>query len=162
MVYVSRFFVIFFAKIPLSYENVWKFISVQCSVSMGVSFCTDKLWDFFRLKIFWDFFTLKGFWSCSSAFSSKIIRHIIYMIRTYIVKIQSRNLVHNHKLLIVPKISFKMILKTSSQKWFCFSLKFFESVKISKYLSQKKSQSLSVQKDTPINVLFLFQNVICT
>ena len=42
--------------------------------------------------------------SCISAFSSKIIRHYVYMIKTYIVKIQSRNLIHYHRLLaMIPK-----------------------------------------------------------
>ena len=42
-----------------------------------------------------------------SDFSSKIIRHI--MIKTYIIKIQSRNLIQNNRLLAVPKLSFQMI-----------------------------------------------------
>ena len=107
-------------------------------LKLGVYFCTDKFWDFFRLKKFWDFCRLKGCWSCLFAFASKIIRHIMYMIKTYFVKIQSQNLEHNHKLLIVPKISFQMILETSSQKWFCFSLKFFDSEK------SQNSESLQI------------------
>ena len=40
------------------------------------------------------------------------IRHIMYyMIKTYIIKIQSRNLIHDHRLLAAPKISFQMIAK---------------------------------------------------
>ena len=54
-------------------------------------------------------FRLKGYWSCISAFPSKIIRHIMEMIRTYIIKLQSQNLIHNNRLLAVPKISFEMI-----------------------------------------------------
>ena len=33
------------------------------------------------------------------------------MIKTYIIKIQSRNLTHYHRLLAVQKVSFQMILK---------------------------------------------------
>ena len=33
------------------------------------------------------------------------------MIKTYIIKIQSRNLTHDHRLLAVQKVSFQMILK---------------------------------------------------
>ena len=37
-------------------------------------------------------------------FFSKIIRHIMDMIKTYIIKIQSRNLIHNNRLLaMIPK-----------------------------------------------------------
>ena len=50
-----------------------------------------------------------GYWSCISAFPSKIIRHIMEMIRTYIIKLQSQNLIHNNRLLSVPKISYEMI-----------------------------------------------------
>ena len=47
---------------------------------------------------------LKGYWSCISAFSSKIIRHIMYMIKTYNIKIQSRNLIHDNRLFaMIPK-----------------------------------------------------------
>ena len=46
-----------------------------------------------------------------SVFSSKIIRHIMYMINTYIIKIQSRNLTHDHRLSAVQKVFFQMILK---------------------------------------------------
>ena len=52
----------------------------------------------------------QGFWSCTSTFSSKMIRHILYMIKTYIIKIQSRN--HDNRLLAVPKISLQLIPKT--------------------------------------------------
>ena len=35
----------------------------------------------------------------------------MYMIKTYIIKIQSRNLTHDHSLLAVQKVSFQMIMK---------------------------------------------------
>ena len=35
----------------------------------------------------------------------------MYMIKTYVIKIQSQNLIHVNRLLTVPKISFQMILK---------------------------------------------------
>ena len=35
----------------------------------------------------------------------------MYVIKTYISKIQSRNLAHDHRLLAVQKVSFQMILK---------------------------------------------------
>ena len=43
--------------------------------------------------------------------SSSIKRHIMYKIKTYIIKIQSRNIIHDNRLLAVPKISFQMIPK---------------------------------------------------
>ena len=92
----------------------------------------------FSLIKFWDFFRLKGCWSGFSVFSSKMIWPIMCMIKTYFVKIQSWNLAHNHKLLIVP-----MLLKKSSQKWFRFSLEFFESEKISK-IFETESESLQI------------------
>ena len=61
---------------------------------------------------FWTGFSLKGYWSCTSAFSSKIISHIMYMIKTYIIKIQSWNLIQDNRLLAVQKMSFQMIRKT--------------------------------------------------
>ena len=79
------------------------------------------------------FFQSQSCWLCFSAFSSKMISHEVYIVKTHFVKIQSQNLAHNHKLLIAPKISFQMILKMSSQKWFRFSLNFFESEKVSKF-----------------------------
>ena len=39
-------------------------------------------------------FRLKGYWYCISAFSSMIIRQIMCTIKTYIIKIQSGNLIH--------------------------------------------------------------------
>ena len=52
----------------------------------------------------WSWFRLKGYWSFISAFSSKIIRHIMYMIKMYIIKSQSRNLIHDDRLLaMIPK-----------------------------------------------------------
>ena len=35
----------------------------------------------------------------------------MYMIKMYIIKIESRNLTHDHRLLAVQKVSFQMILK---------------------------------------------------
>ena len=35
----------------------------------------------------------------------------MYMIKTYIIKIQSRNLIHDNRLLAIPKISFHTIPK---------------------------------------------------
>ena len=71
-----------------------------------------KAWSFKTSSAFWAGFRLKGYWSSTSAFSSKIIRHIMHMIKTHIVKIQSQNLMHDHRLLAVAKISFQMIQKT--------------------------------------------------
>ena len=45
---------------------------------------------------FWTGFRLNGYWSCTSAFSSKITRHIM----------------HTNRLFVVPKISFQMIPRT--------------------------------------------------
>ena len=59
---------------------------------------------------FWTWFRLKGYWSWISAFSSKIIRHIMYMIKTWIIKIQPRNLIHDNRL--IQKIPFKWSQKT--------------------------------------------------
>ena len=48
-------------------------------------------------------FRLKGYWSSISAFSSNIIRHIMY-IKGDIIKILSRNLIHDNRLLaMIPK-----------------------------------------------------------
>ena len=58
-------------------------------------------------------FRLTGYWSCISVFSSKIIRHIMYMIKTYIIKIQSQNLTHDHRLF--KKLPFKWSWKTKSK-----------------------------------------------
>ena len=41
-----------------------------------------------------------------------MIRHIMYMIKTYIIKIQSQNPIHDNRRLTVPKISFKWPRKT--------------------------------------------------
>ena len=38
----------------------------------------------------------------------------MYMIKTYIIKIQSRNLIHDNRLLTVQKISFRMISKNKN------------------------------------------------
>ena len=38
------------------------------------------------------------------------------MIKTYIIKIQSRNLIHDQRLLAVPKISFQMIPKKNKKQ----------------------------------------------
>ena len=43
-----------------------------------------------------------------------VIRYIMYMIKTYIIKIQSRNLTHDNRLLTVQKMSFQMILKNKN------------------------------------------------
>ena len=43
--------------------------------------------------------------------SSNIKRHIMYMIKTYIIKTQSPNIMHDNRLLTVPKIYFQMIPK---------------------------------------------------
>ena len=37
--------------------------------------------------------------------------HNVHGMKTYIIKIQSRNLTHDHRLLAVQKVSFQMILK---------------------------------------------------
>ena len=50
-------------------------------ISMAQYFCYDP--DL-GSSAFWTGFRLKGYWSCISAFSSKIIRHIRYMIKTFI------------------------------------------------------------------------------
>ena len=72
-------------------------------------------------------FRFKGYWSCISAFSSKIIRHIMYMIKTYIIKIQSRNLIHdNWSAVGYDPESQRSLTGTSSQKWYRFRFKFFE------------------------------------
>ena len=41
----------------------------------------------------------------------------MYMIKTYIIKIQSRNLTHDHRLLAVQKVSFQMILKNKVKNY---------------------------------------------
>ena len=75
----------------------------------------ERLENFLRVSVLWSLihsglirspkslaqYFCKGsrswYWSCISAFSSKIIRHIMSMIKTYIIKIQSRNLIHDFK-----------------------------------------------------------------
>ena len=81
-----------------------------------------KIWS----SNFWSGFRLKVIWSNISTFSSKIKKHIM----TYISKIHSRNLILDHMLSAVPKISVQMIPKNKdsltgsfSQKWSFFRLK---------------------------------------
>ena len=50
----------------------------------------------FRIAGFSNRVQLKEYWSCTSAFPSKIIRHIMYMIKTYFIKIQARNLINKN------------------------------------------------------------------
>ena len=49
----------------------------------------------------------------------------MYMMKTYIIKIQLQNLIHDHRLLAVPKISFQMILKNKDPQQ-DHQVKFFE------------------------------------
>ena len=41
----------------------------------------------------------------------------MYMIKAYIIKIQSRNLTHDHRLSAAQKVSFQMILKNKVKKY---------------------------------------------
>ena len=66
----------------------------------------------------------------------------MYMIKMYIIKIQSRNLTHDHRLLAVQKVSFQMILKNKVkndrdrlQKYWANSASFDRSNKIYKKFS---------------------------
>ena len=59
-----------------------------------------------------------------STFSSKIRRHIMYLhAKTYISKINSRNLILDHMLSAVPKISVQMIPKNKDPLTGSFSQK---------------------------------------
>ena len=56
------------------------------------------------LRLFAKDFSYEHSLKACRVFSSKIIRHIMCMIKTCIIKIQSRNLIHYHRLLtMIPK-----------------------------------------------------------
>ena len=77
-------FGIFCDQIGQLIQSHWVF--KDSSKIMAQYFCYNPdSWS----SAFWSGFRLKRYWSCISDFSSKIIRHIMYMIKTYIIKIQS-------------------------------------------------------------------------
>ena len=65
---------------------------------------------------FWTGFRVKGYWSCTSPFSSKIIRHIIMYIH------DKGNLIHANRLMIPGK---KSLTGSFNQKWSRFRIKLF-------------------------------------